>query len=210
MKAWALFYPDILPDLPEVPLPMLDHWLRNAAIEFCERTKAHVATLTAINAVADQMGYALSLTADTDLVEVVAVKFSGEKLTPKSPGFLEKKYDDWESETGTPEHYTQVATDSLLLVPAPDTAETDAISIRAAIKPGTAATGVDDWIFSQYRLALCAGAKAVLMSMTEKPWTNPTLAELNRAKFDEAITGATPRAADGFVRAMPRFSGTFC
>jgi hypothetical protein len=209
MKAWALFYPDILPELPGVPMPMVDHWLRNAAIEFCERTKAHVVTLAEVDAVADQMGYTLPLDANTELVQVVAVKFSGEKLTPKSPGFLEKKYDDWESETGTPEHYTQVATDSLLLVPAPDTAETNAIAIRAAIKPGTAATGIHDWLFSQYRKAIGAGAMAGLLSMN-KPWSDPDRALLNQTKFEAAIETATPAATDGHVQAVPRFSGSFC
>jgi hypothetical protein len=209
MKTWALFYPDVLPEIPGVPMPMVDHWLRNAAIEFCERTKAHVVTLDPVNAVADQMGYALPLDANTELVQVVAVKFSGDKLTPKSPGFLEKKYDDWESETGTPEHYTQAATDILLLVPAPDTAETDAIAVRAAIKPGTEATGIHDWLFSQYRKAIGAGALAGLLSMN-KPWADPNRALLNQAKFEAAIETAAPAATDGHVQAVPRFSGSFC
>lgn len=123
--------------------------------------------------------------------------------------FLEKKYDDWESATGTPEHYTQVATDSLLLVPAPDTAETGAIAIRAAIKPGTAATGIHDWLFSQYRKAIGAGALANLLAM-KQPWADPDRALLNQTKFEAAIVSATPAATDGHVQAVPRFSGSFC
>lgn len=210
MKAWSLFYPDVLPELPGAPVPMVDHWLRNAAIEFCERSKAHVVTLDPITSVADQMAYVIALDADTELVELVAVRWLDEKLTPKSPHFLEEKYDDWESETGTPEHYTQVDTENVMLVPAPGTAETDGIRIRAAIKPGIAATGVHDWLFSQYRPAICAGAKAKMMAQLDKPWSKPDLVAINQAAFDAAIDSATTRASDGHVRSTPRFSGSFC
>lgn len=210
MKAWSLFYPDTLPDLPGAPLPVVDHWLRNAAIEFCERSKVLVVDLTAMSAVADQMSYAITLASNTELVELISVKFSGEVVTPKSPAYLEAKYGDWQAETGTPEHYTQQDTANVLLVPAPAAAETGAIKLKVATKPGTAATGVEDWFFSQYRLAIVAGAKGKLMLMDGKPWSNPDRAAFNLALFEGAISTATGRTADGHVRARPRFSGSFC
>lgn len=218
MKAWSQFYPDVLPELPGAPLPLVDHWLRNAAIEFCERSKALVQTLTAIDAVASQMAYVLPMPADGgiapvtlyELVQIVSVRFNGAKLTPKAPLFLETKYDDWEAEVGEPEHYTQADTGSVLLVPAPADAVVGAIEVRAALKPAADATGVADWLYSQYRLALCAGAKAKLMAMEDKPWSRPDRVALNLAAFEEAISNATSAASDGHVRSRPRFSGSFC
>lgn len=217
MKAWSLFYPDVLPELPGAPLPLVDHWLRNAAIEFCERSKALVQTLAPVNSVASQMAYGLPMptsgspaVALYELVQIVSVRFNGEKLTPKAPLFLETKYDDWESEVGDPEHYTQADTENVLLVPAPADAAVGAIEVRAALKPTHDATGVSDWLYSQYRQALCAGAKAKLMAMENQPWARPDLVSLNQGMFEEAISKATTAASDGHVRSRPRFSGSFC
>lgn len=210
MKAWSLFYPSVLPELPNVPFPMLDHWLRESAIEFCERTKAVVSTLDLVSAVANQMGYAVPLALNTDLVEIQDVWFSGEPLTPAGRRFLERTYSDWTTETGTPEHYTQDDMATVLLVPAPAAAATGAIKIRAAIKPGSAATGVDDGLFSTYRAALCAGTKAKLMLMADKPWSNPDRGAFYTGVFEGAIASATPIVAAGHTRERPRFSGSFC
>lgn len=210
MKAWSQFYPDVLPELPEAPQPLVDHWLRHTAIEFCERSKAHVVTLTPVDAVALRMDYAISLAADTELVEVVSARFKGKKLTPAAPRFLDAKYDDWQGATGSPEYFTQADTENVLLVPAPTDAATGALVLRAAIKPEAAATGIDNWLFSQYRLALCAGLKAKLMAMEDKPWTRPNLVAFYQDIFESAIGKATTAASDGHVRSRPRFSGSLC
>lgn len=209
MKAWSAFYPDVAPELPGAPYPMVDHWLRNAASEFFDRSKAYVVDLASVDAVANQMAYTIPLAANTELVEVITAWFSGDKLTPKGRQFLEREYVDWMAEVGTPEYYTQQDTMSLLLVPAPSAAETGSIKIKAAIKPGIAATGVDDWLFSQYRLAIAAGAKAKMMAMPNVGWANPERAALNEAKFEDAISTAITKANSGYVRARPRFSGSF-
>ena len=211
MKTWSAFYPDVLSELPGAPLPVVDDWLRNMAIEFCERSKAHVVDLDPVDAVANQMEYALDLPTGTELVEVVSAWFSGDKITPKSPAFLENKYGDWAAEIDTPQFYLQQDTENLLLVPAPSTAEVGAIKIKAAIKPTVTATGIDDWLFSQWHLALAAGAKSKMMAMGGGvSWESPSRVPMYSAVFEDAITRAMTGSANGFVRSRPRFAGTFC
>jgi hypothetical protein len=209
MKLWSAFYPDVLPELPGAPLPMVDHWLRNVTIDFCERSKAYVADLALIDAVAEQMSYPLVMPAGTELVDVVSAWFIGEEITPKSPGYLKDKFGDWMAETGTPEHFTHQATDAIMLVPAPADAATDALKIKASIRPALTATGVDDWFYSQYRLALAAGCKAKMMAMKDVPWADPERVALNLSTFEAAISKAIGAAANGFTRARPRFNGGF-
>ena len=210
MKAWPLFYSDVVPELPGVPYPLVDQWLRNTTIEFCERSKVYAVDLDPESAVANEGEYTLSLPTNTDLVEIRTVLFNGVPITPKTPQFLEEKYGDWLSKTGTPDHVTQRDTENYLLVPAPSAAATDAIKVKVAIKPGAAAAGVENWIFSQWRLALAAGAKSRMMLMGDVPWSNPNLAAVHLATFEDAVHKATNQASNGFVRARPRFSGSFC
>jgi hypothetical protein len=210
MKAWSAFYPDVLPDLPGAPLPMVDHWLRNAAIELCERSKALVADLDLIDAVANQPGYELLMPTGSDLVEITSAWFSGKKITPKSPLYLDSHYEDWTAQVGTPEHYTQQGMDSVLLVPMPSADSAGAIKIKAAIKPSATATGVDDWLYAQFRKALAAGCKAGMMAMPGVAWANPDRVTLNAGLFEAAVSDAMASASNGFTRAKPRFSGGFC
>jgi hypothetical protein len=190
---------------------VVDDWLRNVAIEFCERTKAHVVDLDPVDAVANQMAYGLEVPTGKELIEIISVWFSGDKITPKSPAFLENKYGDWAAEIDTPQFYLQQDTENLLLVPAPSTAEVGAIKIKAAIKPTSTATGIDDWLFSQWHLALAAGAKSKMMAMGGGvSWESPSRVPIYLSAFEDAIARASTRAADGFVRARPRFSGSFC
>jgi len=209
MKAWALFYPDLLPELPGAPLPMVDHWLRNVVIEFCERSKAHVVDLVAMNAVANQMAYTLVPLSDTEVVEIRALWFSGEKLTPKGHAYLENNFDDWMTAVGTPEHYTQQATDAVLLVPAPSAAETGAIKIKAVARPAIAATGIHDWLFQRYRQAFAAGCKAKMMAMEDVSWSRPDRVDYYLGMFEAAIDKATSEANSGFGKERPRYSGAF-
>lgn len=210
MKAWTQFYPDALPELPGVPLPLLDHWLRNVTIEFCERSRAYVVELTAIDAVAEQMGYTLTLPEETALVEVVGVEFDSEPIDPKAPAALRAEYGNWRSKIGTPKYYTQRSLDSLLLVPAPAAAVTGGIVVEAALKPSQAATGVADWVFTRWSADLVAGAKAKLMAMADKPWTNVDRVPLYSGQFEAAIASAPAAANAGFVQSRPRSRGVFC
>lgn len=210
MVAWSAFYPDVLPELPWAPDPAVDQWLRNAAIEFFDRSKAYVVDLDAADAVANQMAYDLDLPSYTDLVEVVAVVVSGNPLDPASPQFLAGKFGDWSAEVGTPDYYTQQSMDGLLLVPAPSASAAAAIKIKAAVKPSHAAPSIENWLFVQWRQAITAGAKAKAMAEEGKPWSNPDGAMLNLSLFEGAISRATTLAANGFGRARPRFSGKFC
>lgn len=210
MKAWAEFYPDSLPELPGVPLVMLDHWLRQTAIEFCERSRAYVVELAPIDAVAGQMAYPLTLPAETDLVEVVGVEFADEPLDPRAPGELRREYGNWRAEIGTPQAYTQRGLDALLLVPAPAAAAAAAIVVEAALKPAAAATGIADWVFTRWREPLVAGVKAKLMAMADRPWTQPDRVPLYAGQFEAAIASATTAANAGFVRSRPRARGVFC
>lgn len=208
MKPWSAFYPDVAPELSGAPLPMVDHWLRNTTIEFCDRTKALVVDLDPEDSVENQMEYELSMPTGTDIVEIIEVIFNGVPLIPKSPAFLKEKYGDWKTKIGDPAFYTQQDNDNILLVPAPGAALVGSLKVKAAVKPNLSATGIDDWLFAKFRMALAAGVKGKMMLMDKKPWASPA-APVHLGTFEDAVSKATVKAADGLVRSRPRFKGRF-
>lgn len=61
MKDIALIFPFVMPSVPNAPAPLVIQHIRQAAIEFCRRSKVLHATL-ALTTVADQVAYSLALT----------------------------------------------------------------------------------------------------------------------------------------------------
>lgn len=210
MSAWSAFYPDVLAEVLGAPEFIVDNALRNAAITFCERTHIWTQMLDPIDSVANQMEYDLDVPTRTNLVEIQAVWYSGRRIDPKSPRFLETTYADWTAETGTPAFYTQETPEVLLLVPMPTESLSESIKVRASLKPSSTATGVEDWIFARHRLDIAAGCKAALMTMTDQVWFSPDRSNHYRALFEAAIEKTTKSAANGLTAARPRFTGGFC
>src|SRR5438270_592569 len=67
-----------------------------------------------------------------------------------------------------------------------------------------ASTGFPDWIFSRYLDALAAGAKARLMLMQAKPWSNAGQAADYRSQFDAEVANARAEATTALTRAATR------
>ena len=60
MKDIALIFPFVMPSVPNAPAPLVIQHIRQAAIEFCRRSKVLHATLS-LATVADQVAYSLAL-----------------------------------------------------------------------------------------------------------------------------------------------------
>lgn len=209
MIAWSAFYPFVIPELPGAPSPLVDFWLIQVAREFCERSRAWVETTPPVDAVQGQSAYSPTPPSETEIVQIVAVNYLGKPLNPKLPGELQKDYGNWQAKLGTPASFTSNGLGQALLVPVPDQSNAGAIVMNVAVKPTDTASGVADWVFSRWRNALAAGAKAKLMAMADKPWAQPDRVPLYQAMFEAAIADAVVAARDGFVLARPRARGVF-
>jgi len=202
MKTWADFLDEIMPELPGIAEDLAEAQVLRSAIEFMDRAHVYQADHPAIAAVTGQGGYAWAPDdADTEVCHVFNVWYEGEKLTAKNGDYLSDKYDYWPDETGTPEHYLQERTDTLILVPSPDEDLADAITVKVALKPAMTATGIPDDLFKDHREAIAAGALFRLMRMPKKPWTNFDLAAAYRQAFNNAIEEARHKQQAGNVRA---------
>jgi hypothetical protein len=211
MKAWSLFHPDVMPELPGALAIMVNHWLRNISIEFCERTRAHVVMLDAESSEAGIGDYYISVPTGTIVHEVVSVSYKDSPMEPKSHEYLDSVYGtDWINQTGTPTLYTQYEPGTLVLVPAPAAVEVGAIKIRACLKPSESSTGITDWLYAQFRGVIAEGAKAKMMSMVNVPWRNIEQAGICAGRFEQGVADASDRVQKALVRAKPRFSGRFC
>lgn len=205
--------PEILPDVPGCADPIAIRAIRNAVVEFCERTALYRSTLAAIDVVADTAEYALAAPAGYAVVDVRRATLDGYPLTFKSQDQLDREWNEdargmalylyhrkvgegldaksWQTAVSDrPQTYFMTNPSTIRLVGIPTTAITGGLLVTVALKPTPAATQIVDWLYNDYYRTLAYGALAELLKLPKKPWTDMALASHYHRLFNEGIEKA--------------------
>lgn len=207
VTAWSSFYPYILPEVPGVPEPLLDHVIRNAAIDFCEETGVQYIDAAPINVVAGTAKYAID-TADVEL-DCSVVKFAWLENQPL-PFVPQDMLNDqtgvyWpDQEADRPTGFTQDDQTHIILYPKPKLSITGGLKMKLVVRPSLTSTGVTDWVANRFIQEIAYGALSMLAGMVGKSWSNPEAEAKYRAAFEAGKTRATIDANRSFTRAPLR------
>lgn len=191
-----------------VPVPIIDHEVREAAIQFCDRARVWREIQT-LDVVADQADYTPVLPVDGVVSIVEDVYHNGVRLEPKPIDTLKEQYQDWQSQSGTPLYYTQMQPGVIKLVPYPTTELTDGLSVRLVFKPARTAETLPDWLYEQYADVLGWGALVRLLLNPGLPCHNPGLAAAYQTQFEQGLYRASRQSGKSFTRAPNRVRGYF-
>lgn len=200
-KTWAKFRDEVMPEIPGASAAMVDYAIRKAAIAFCERSRAYRIDHTPIDAVAGTAAYSWNPGTNLVVVRPEIAWYDGKQLEAKGSKELDGLYEKWPLETGTPLYYLSERADQLILVPYPSANLTGGITAKVSVTPANDATDIIDWIWQEYVEEIGTGAKALLMHMDKKPWSNQAKAEEYEERFSIAIGKAMRRAEVGYGRA---------
>lgn len=202
LSAW---YDDVLPQAAGCPMGLADWAIRKAAIEFCDRSHAHIVDLTGINSVVGTADYTLTPGTGLEVVKVKAVLYDGRELTPISPGDVARCYgEDWKDLQEEPEHFLSQYGTSLKLIPKPATAVTAGIVPTVILRPTIAATTVAEAIGTLYKEAISKGARKILWLMPKQPWTAFERGSKEEQDFFDACSVAHIQAQKGRTSAATR------
>lgn len=208
MSAYTDFYDYLLPDLPAaVPQALATRAIRDAIIQFCERTRLYTYDHPAIDVVAATHTYTLTPEANAGVIDVLYAAHNAVEIYPAGDRDLDATVTDWRlaTTTGVPEFYNLPATLSQIrLVPTPDESITGGLVVKIAQKPTRASTTVADWFLERFANSLMDGAKRTLYAMGGKPWSSPDLAVYHGRLFESACGAADMAASRGNVRAPLR------
>lgn len=200
-QAWI---PQLAPELPECPVPLMLRALRNATREFCQRStfwRVEHAPITQVTAESGGVGrYELTIPEGAAIVEVVdPILHRFEPAYLKAESWLNMNWPQWQAKTGSRAvYYLRPSLTSIRLVPYPTTVEAAAIRVTLALQPSPIATGVDDAIYQDQYEAITAGALAELMNQNNKPWTDIKRALVEAMRFKEAIAKGKGRIVAGY------------
>jgi len=205
MKPLDAFAPSIRPYAPGVADPTLYFGIRQAAIEFCERTRlwryADDFTITEDDAEGISAPYG------AEIHEIEAVFFNGQELDAKSITWLDEHLRGWRGgqSSGVPKYFTQTEPDTIRIAPF----EAGALGLHVWLKPAQDAEDVPDWMVDQYRETIAHGALARILLIPNQSFTNPELGAAFGSVFQSKLDGLSSKGFTGQQRAPVRAKASF-
>lgn len=206
MAAYENFFPNILPEVPGVAEMVAENAVRNAVIEFCEKSLILQRDHDPITVVQNIVDYDLEPPTGYIVVKVMKAWLENAELTPLAPDFVREAavynrlFSSYQANSDTPRAFLQKDERTVSLWGVPDKNYKSGLTMRVALKPTRAATTVEDVILEDYAETIASGALYRLMMSAGKPYTNAELAAVHKGLFQQGINVARQRATHGQVR----------
>jgi len=197
------FLIEVTPFVRDVPQIVAVQAVRNACIQFCEKTRVLQTNLDPITAIAKQSEYDLEPDAGYTVVDIMEAWYGDQLLIPKAVEELTRIYrtSNWNELEGNPYYYFRQPTTVMRLVPTPKQSEASKIKVRAAIAPTRASTSIDSEIYERYLEFIGYGARARLYDTANQPYYDPKAAQLYLKRFSDSINDVRTRVNKGLTRA---------
>lgn len=199
------FLPNLTQYVPDVPELVALNAIRNAAIEFCERTLIWQFDMDAMLAIKGVSTYEIDVSAGVKFVDVMFGYSDNRLLIPRSADELTRLYRwiDWREVRGEPAFITRVSAKEVIVVPMPDKAGPK-ISVRAAFAPTRDASGVGVDVFENYVEIVCNGARARLYNTPGQPYYDKNSALEFDRRFRAGISEVRVMVNKSLTRSSPK------
>lgn len=206
MRPFDDFLREVTPYVPDVPDFVAVNAIRNAAIEFCEKTHYLQHDMDPFAGQIGVPNYPIDTPPDTTFVDVIQAWYNNVLLIPKSVDELARIYRsvDWRTLQGNPAYITRVIQPEIILVPFPVLTIQGAITMRAAIAPTRDSMTVDSRLYEHYLEVIGLGARARLYDTPNQPYYNANAARDYRQRFNIEVAKAKGKMQKSLGRATTR------
>ncbi len=197
------FYTEVRLDAPDVGVPIVELYLRNAAREFCKRTHIWQETVTRSLAAAN-VEYLVPLPENTILQDITYMARKVENTNPakysdKTEAKITQADMDWENPgwrdlTQANAHFRHwgilPGRNKFFVSPTPAIDYVDGIRYTMILAPDQVASDVIDILYDEYLQVIAAGASAKILRIPNKNWTDIVAAEMRQKEFNRGIGAA--------------------
>ncbi|MEM5400861.1 hypothetical protein [Paraburkholderia unamae] len=200
------FLKDVRPWAPDVPEFVAVHAIRNACIEFCEKTNYVQQNIVPISGQMNVATYQISTPDGTRFLDAIEMYYNENLLIPKSVDELAVIYRSYEWDTigGNPAYVTRIIEPEIQLVPFPVSYLSNAITGRISLAPTRDSCEIEHRVWEHYAETIAHGALARLYAMPDQPYSNPKAAEEFRRRFVAECGSARRKVEKGLGRADVR------
>ena len=203
--SYETFFPEVVPYVHDVPDLVATNAIRNACIEFCEKSDYIIHTHDPITILPRVSAYQLDLPYGTTVSRVIASWVGNLPITFKSQEDLQRIYPlDWRQMGGRPQYITQDVPDEVIVAPFSDYEMDDGLKLIVALKPTRSSTTVDKLIYERWAEHIGFGARARLYDTPNQPYYDPAQAVKFRTWFESAIGEAKMERNRGLTRNVTR------
>lgn len=193
--------PHVLPHVKQCPNDTARFHLREAAIDFCERSLVWQEFQTPVPTVAGQTTYAYAPAVGQRVVKLLGATLNGIRTSVLDP--VTGRHLGGSSSTAT---YLQGRMDGFEIHPAQ--AAGLPIVTLAAVCPTRAVDSLPA-SFERYTAQLARGACARIMMIANQPFSAPVRAKDLEQQFESDIGDARMEAVRGFARTSPRTTASW-
>ena len=200
--AFTSLYSIIAPYAKRCPQPAMDTAIREAAREFCYRTKfRRISDVQDVNAL--QRNYSpTNLSADEEALEIQAAQYSNGNgytwpLSPCQPEQLPNPL-PYPSCNTQPQGFWLDIPSQIAIWPLPQSSVALGLAVRWILQPTETASTLDVSLYQFANRAIAWGALSRLLTRDDEPWTNVNLANECEAKFQRGINKALTDVGFGF------------
>lgn len=211
-RPWDDFLPLVLPDVPGCPEALALAAVKRGAIELCRSAYVWVRDLGPLDVIAGQAEYACPPPAGAAPVITLGLAVRGLPLRAATVEELDLNHPGWPGlSAARPLRFLVPTLGKVRLVPEPSENIESALVVRMVLAPAHDAAAAEDLLLDQWAVAVAHAAKAELMLVPGKPWTQPQLAEHHQRQFAAHVARARGRASAGWtataLTARPRAFG---
>ena len=199
MRELEDFFPHIQLFAPACPEPTANKFVREAAMEFCRRTRAWRETDTF--PLAGHEIETMCVPPHSELFEIEAAWIDGEQLTPARYSNVAMLA----HESGKPKYISQTSPNSIRLFP-PGPGD---LTISMFLVPAQEAEFLPDFLFDQYAQVISWGALREICLLPNQPFTNPDMATMFAGRFEVACNRNFAMNIKGQQRARARTRPNF-
>lgn len=200
------FLPDVMPFVPNVPEFAAINAIRDASIDFCQKTWYWQVDLPVMDLQAGKAVYELQTDPETRLVGLAMVYYKDILLIPKGQDELARLYRDtnWKTLEGEPRYYTQRSRNEITLVPTPIMDDPASLYVRVALAPTRDAQGIDTEVYEIFLESIAHGARAILYNTPGQPYFDRVSARESDMEFRRGISEAKIAINKGMTRTSNR------
>jgi hypothetical protein len=195
----------LAPSVPGCPTPIIEQYVRDAAIEACERTLSWRYEQPALRLVPGAYDYAYSAPTDAEVHAFITVTVNGRRLEPVTLEHLHDIQPKWPEATtderSEPRYITQFDSDNFVVAPVPDDAASYDLKMIVALKPLRTATKMDKTVLDELENVIMHGALQHLLVLPDKDWSDTKLATYHAKQFSFQISERRARTNLGAARA---------
>lgn len=185
----------VKPEAGGAPDFLIERAVRDAAIDFCQRTDVYVPEPEFIGIIKGVNEYAVTIPTGTELNHIIDIYDNKTALRPISYNELLRRLGD-ETEQGQPKYYAQRDNTEFFLAPIPSS--NDSFRVVYSVKPTATSTSIPDTIGKEYRETIVHGALFRLQMMSGQPFSDPGAAQANRALYEREVGRTVRQVKYGF------------